>query len=110
MFPADVYPITWYAVVAVVVGVVSAARITRLLVNDEFPPVVWLRIRWDTITHDGSWAKLAHCPWCAAPYIGAIILAWALLSGLHWTWWVFNGWMAGSYAASWLVFHDEDGT
>ena len=95
-------------VMAVVVGVVSTARMTRLLVADEWPPTVWLRIRWDTITHDGPWGKLGHCPWCASPYIAAIILAWALLSDLHWTWWVFNGWLAGSYAASWVVFHDED--
>ena len=99
-------------VVAAIVGVVAAARITRLIVNDSFPPIVWLRMKWDDATakdgKEGSWTLLAHCPWCAAPYVSAIILAWALLSHLHWTWWVFNGWMAGSYAASWIVFHDED--
>lgn len=94
---------------AIIVFVLATARLTRLLVNDEFPPSVWLRIKWDTITKDGSWSKLVHCPWCAAPYIAAILLAWGVLSGLHWSWWVFCGWLAGSYAASWIVFHDEDG-
>lgn len=101
------YPIHSYWVVAGVVGVLSAARLTRLLVADEFPPVVWFRIKWDEATKDGSWSKLVHCPWCAAPYFSAIVLAWALLSGLHWTWWVFNGWLAGAYLASMVVFHDE---
>jgi hypothetical protein len=99
-------------VVAALVGIVSAARLTRLLVNDSFPPLVWARMKWDDLTaddgKDGKWTALLHCPWCAAPYISAIILAWAVLSHLHWTWWIFNGWMAGSYAASWIVFHDED--
>jgi hypothetical protein len=94
-------------VAAAIVGVLSAARLTRLLVADDFPPVVRVRIWWDGVTKDGSWSKLVRCPWCASPYISAIILAWALLSGLHWTWWVFNGWLAGSYAASMIAFHDE---
>lgn len=97
----------WY-VAASVVGVLSAARLTRLAVADEFPPSVWVRMKWDTLTKDGSWSKLAHCPWCASPYFSAMILLWAVLSHLHWSWWLFNSWMAMSYAASWVVFHDED--
>lgn len=103
-------------VAAVFVGVLSTGRLVRLLVNDAFPPSAWLRTKWDDRTSDrtgdevkdGKWTVLVHCPWCASPYISAIILAWALLSHLHWTWWVFNGWLAASYAASWIVFHDED--
>jgi hypothetical protein len=93
---------------AALVGVLSAARLTRLLVNDDFPPIVWFRTKWDGITKDGDWSKIVHCMWCASPYFSAMILAWGVLSHLHWTWWVFNGWMAGSYIASWIVFHDED--
>lgn len=100
--------INWQYVAAAVIGVLSIGRLTRLLVNDEFPPVVWFRIKWDGITKDGSWSKIVHCPWCAAPYFSAIIIAWAVLSDLHWTWWAFNGWLASSYVSSWIVFHDED--
>ena len=100
--------INWQYVAAAIIGVLSAARLTRLLVQDEFPFSVWFRVKWDGITKDGPWAKLVHCPWCAAPYITGIILLWAVLSHLHWTWWLFNGWLAASYAASWVVFHDED--
>lgn len=95
-------------VAAAIIGTLAAARLTRLLTNDDFPPAVWVRIKWDTITKDGSWSKLVHCPWCASPYISAIILLWGVLSHLHWSWWLFCGWMAMSYAASWVVFHDED--
>ena len=95
-------------VAAALVGVLSSGRLVRLLVNDDFPPAVKTRMIWDKVTKDGDWSKIVHCGWCASPYISAMILAWAVLSHLHWTWWVFNGWMAGSYVASWIVFHDED--
>lgn len=99
----------FYYVVAAIVGVLSVARLTRLLTNDDFPPSEWIRTTWDKITKEGAWSALARCLWCASPYITAAVLAWGLLSHFHWTWWVFNGWMAASYVASWLVFHDEDG-
>jgi hypothetical protein len=43
------------------------------------------------------------------PWVTLVLLVWAVLSNLHWTWWLFNAWMALSYATSWIVFHDEDG-
>lgn len=96
-------------VAAVVVGVLGAARLTRLMVADEFPPLEWLKMRYLVLVGESSWAKLVECPWCFAPYVVAVDLAAALLSDLHPAWWIFNGWMAASYAASWIVFHDEDG-
>lgn len=98
---------------AVVVGVVGSARVTRLVVADAFPPIAHFRAWWANVTSDkdgneGSWTVLFSCPWCAAPYIVAANMAWALLSDLHWSWWLFNGWMSAAYATSWIVFHDED--
>lgn len=97
---------------AIIVLVVSSARLVRLITSDKFPPMVWLRVKWDDrFDKDGSgegWGLLLHCPWCAAPYVVAANLAWALLSDLQPAWWVCNGWLAASYAASWIVFHDED--
>lgn len=101
--------LTLYYALALVTLVLSAARITRLLVADEFPPSIWLRMRWDTVTKDGKWALLLHCPWCMGPYISGLIALWAYLSNLHWTWWVFNAFFALGYVTSWIVFHDEDG-
>jgi len=100
--------IVWAA--AVVVGVVGSARLTRLVVADKFPLSVHLRMWWDRhVDEDSSlWNPLLHCPWCLAPWIvGANLLA-ALLTDLHPAWWAVNGWLAASYAASWIVFHDED--
>ena len=98
--------IVWAA--AVGVGVLGSARITRLVVADDFPPVVSLRIAWDRLTNDGPYSKLVHCPWCFAPWVVLINIIAALWSDLHPAWWLLNLWMAASYAASWVVFHDED--
>jgi hypothetical protein len=97
-----------YFALAVIVAVLSAARLTRLVVADEYPPTIRLRIWWDTKTHDGPWSKLVHCPWCFGPWAALAVGAWGYLSNLHWTWWIFNAWLAISYAVSWVVFHDED--
>lgn len=98
---------TTQVVFATVVAVVGSARVTRLIVADEYPPSIWVRMKWDQITHDGPWAKLVHCPWCASPYVFAVCFAWAVLSDLHWSWWVFWGWLAGSYLAAMVTHWDE---
>jgi hypothetical protein len=101
-------------IAAVVVGIVAAARFTRLVVADTFPPSVWLRMKFAALTKDGSWSTLVQCPWCFGPYAVAANLAWALVVGVTdndlntKVWWVANGWMAAAYAASWIVYHDED--
>lgn len=92
---------------AVVVGILSAARITRLVVQDDFPPAVWFRIKWDTVTDDGEWSKLVHCHWCFSPYATALVLATAILTDLNPWWWIINGWLASAYLASMVVERDE---
>lgn len=102
-----------YFVAAALVGVVGAARIVRLVTADTFPPSVWLRIKFEDKAGE-SWGKLITCPWCFGPYstglaIGTFLVAHFLLGGAWLTaWWIFYGWMAASYAVSWIVFHDED--
>jgi hypothetical protein len=103
----------WSAVVTLAVAVGGAARFTRLIVNDDFPPVLWFRARWNFWTAEGSrfehWNKLSKCPWCFGPWATALVLLWGWASDWHWHWWVLWGWLALSYITSWLVFHDEDG-
>jgi hypothetical protein len=107
---------TWLDVLtiiaAVIVGVVGSARFVRLVTADKWPPIVKFRIWWEGKTEgdnpDEGWVLLFKCLWCFAPWVVAVNLAAALLSDLHPAWWVINGWLAASYAASWLVFHDED--
>lgn len=95
-------------IVAIIVGILSAGRIVRLVTADSFPPAVKFRIWWDDKTHGSLWNPLFHCPWCFAPYAVLLVGVWGLLSGLHWSWWIFNGWLAAAYITSWVVFHDED--
>lgn len=104
----------WTFALAVLVTTVSSARLTRLFVNDTFPPVLYLRMWWDAKTAEkpgyrGLWNVLLHCPWCFGPWATALVIGTAIASNLHPVWWVINGWLAISYVASWIVFHDEDG-
>jgi hypothetical protein len=99
---------TFTMVAAALIGVVSVARLTRLITQDSYPPVAWLRSKWQAITHDGDWSELATCPYCAAPYIAAVVLAWGLLTDFQTAWWVVNGWLAASYLASMVVVRDGE--
>lgn len=92
---------------AVIVGVLSVARLARLITQDSFPPAVWARMKWDEITDDGPWSLLAHCHWCITPWLTIPVGLWGWLSELHTSWWVFNGWLAAAYVAGMIVERDE---
>lgn len=92
-------------VCAAVVAVLSCARITRLIVDDEYPPVMWLTKQYATRA-PLQWVKLVECPWCVAPYISLAIIGWAWASGLHWSWWLANSWAALSFAGSYITVRD----
>lgn len=102
-------PAEWIA--AVLVGVISVARTARLLIFDDFPPMVYLRARFLALfSEDNSWSKIAECPFCLSPYLSTGMFVWAYLAyshgDIHWTWWVVNGIWAGSYLAAILVVYD----
>jgi len=94
-------------IVAVLVWIVSSARLTRLLTQDDFPPVVWLRMKWDAKTDGTLWNKLFHCHWCMSFWTTAIVGAWGYLTNLHWTWWILNIVLAASYINAMIVERDE---
>jgi len=103
----------WIWVLAIIVGTVSVARTARLLVWDAFPPVEWLRLKFFVAVGDSPWRKLGECGFCLAPYLAAGMITWALISDLHWTWWLINIWWGlVSYGAAILVSYDQppDGT
>lgn len=93
--------------VAVLTGLFSSARLTRLITQDHYPPIVWLRTKWDEFTDDGPWALLVHCHWCMAMWVTIPIGLWGYLSDLHISWWFFNVWLAASYIAAMIVERDE---
>jgi hypothetical protein len=94
-------------VAAAVVGVVGAARLTRLVTKDHWPPMSRVRRKYVEMTRGSDWSVLAECPFCVAPYVVAADLAWAMRSDLDRSWWAVNGWLAASYAASLLVVRDD---
>jgi hypothetical protein len=94
-------------VAAVIVGTLSVARLTRLVTQDTFPPIAALRMKWDDLTEGSGWNTLFHCHWCMAPWLTLPIGAWGYLSGLHTSWWLFNGWLAAAYVAGMIVERDE---
>lgn len=121
---------------ALLIGTLATARAVRLLTHDSYPPMQNLRVwyinhqlqreqraaarGWGN-THpldprswmSWGWATLVECPFCAAPYVTAVNLAWALTAGVSWdgfwsqAWWVVNVWAAVSYAAAMVVVRDE---
>ena len=95
------------AVAAATVGVVAAARATRLVTKDHWPPMSFVRRKYVEMTEGTEWSVLAECPFCVAPYVVAVDLAWALRSDLGKKWWIANGWFAASYAASLIVVRDD---
>jgi hypothetical protein len=94
-------------VAAVIVGTMSAARITRLVTQDSFPPVVRFRMFWDAKTEGNGWNTLFHCHWCLSLWVTPAIGAWGWLSNLHASWWIFNLLVAASYVAAMIVERDE---
>ena len=103
----------WVWLAAIAVGVLGAGRLTRLLVHDSYPPAQRLRQWWTARTWDkekdeaGPWGLLVTCHWCASPYVFALVLASAWATSLHWAWWLFWGWLAGSYLVAMVVERDE---
>jgi hypothetical protein len=93
---------------AAVVGIISAARLTRLLTQDNYPPVVWLRIKYQDRTEGTGWEDLVTCPYCAAPWIMAGIGLWGWLTEFQTAWWVFNVWLAASYLVAMVVVRDGE--
>lgn len=97
---------------AVIVGVLSVARTARLIVWDEYPPMMWLRDQWDMRVTNG-WNKLVHCAFCATPYlaVGMALWFWAAYSedsgvGLK-IWWIVNGVWGLSYVSAIVVAYDQ---
>lgn len=108
----------WIAVAAVVV--LSAARLTRLLTYDAFPPVAWARDKYADRTDGTNWQILAFCPYCMSFWVTAFVILWADLSGIFDgepvfgagflvpLWWFVNGTLGASYLAAMVQIHDGD--
>ena len=95
-----------------IVAVLAVTRATRLIVDDTYPPVLWAKGKFVNAVGE-KWAELVECPWCTAPYLAALEVAWVGLlvrfphwSANTWIWWLVNGWAALSWLAAYLTVRD----
>ena len=106
--------ITEYAA-AFIFGTLTIARITRLISWDDFPPMVWLRMKWDKLTgvdpdipHNArsGWNKLIYCGYCVGMYVGIGIAAWAFIWDFPTAWWIFCSTVSASYVSAMVLSRD----
>jgi hypothetical protein len=95
----------WIAVAAVTIT--SAARLTRLITFDLFPPVRWVREKYATWTDGSDWQLLAYCGYCASFWVTLSVVLWGWLTDWQTAWWIVNGVLGASYIAA--VFMSNDG-
>jgi hypothetical protein len=116
----------FYWIAVAVVTVLSAARLTRLAVADDFPPVKFFRdIAYDWFDKGPKrlqWQIITWCAYCAAFWLVAFVVGWGVLAHVYGhppnengfsgyaenIWWAVNGSLAGSYLASIIVRFDGD--
>lgn len=96
----------WVAIA--IVTILSAARITRLVTVDKFPPIKWLRTKYEDWTDPSDWQWLTMCGYCFSFWatLGVVLSGW--LSDWHTAWWVINSILAASYAAAIVMAFDGD--
>lgn len=97
----------WIAIA--VVTVMSAARITRLVTFDAFPPAAWVRAKFDDLTEENDWSLLVHCGYCFSFWATLAVALWGYFSGWHTAWWLTNSILGGSYLAAIVMAADKDG-
>jgi len=70
-------------IIAMIVGALTVARITRLLVDDQLTIKYrrWVIEKWG----DDSWqAYLSTCPWCTSIYVAAPVMPATVLWPNQW--------------------------
>lgn len=111
----------WIAVVLIIIT--AAARITRLVVADKFPPMKWLRTQYEDAVDGSGWEWLTMCGYCFSFWSTLGVVLWADLAGVFdgspafgWTgdlsipwWFIINGTLGASYLAAILMANDGDG-
>jgi hypothetical protein len=104
----------WIAVAAVTV--ISAARITRLLSVDKFPPIKYLRDWYENATDGSDWSLLTICVYCMSFWVTLGVTLWGLLAHVYGhppnqvsgnVWWAVNGIFAAAYLAGLFVALDK---
>ena len=107
----------FYWIAVALVTILSASRLTRLATFDKFPPVKWLRDKYEDRTDGSDWQLLAMCGYCASFWVTALVVGTGYFAGAYdhnstsdWNfiWWVLNGTLAASYLAAVFMAIDQD--
>lgn len=96
----------WVAIA--VVTIVSAARITRLLTFDAFPPIRWVREKIEDKLDGSGWELIAYCPWCMSFWVTLGLVGWGYGTDWDLYWWLVNSIFAGAYLAAMTMVRDGD--
>lgn len=112
-----------YWIAIAIVTVLASARLTRLAVYDDFPPVRWVREKYLDATDGSNWQLLGLCGYCASFWMTALVVLFGYLSGVYGTdpfgggsdldfkiWWFLFGTLAASYLAATYIANDGDTT
>jgi len=110
-----VIAVTWESlplvILTILVGVLGVARLTVILVYDDFPPAMALRnAYWRLVGVGGLWSQLFRCWWCMAIWVAAICIG-MYVAGMFfvwaaWIWWISWGILALGYVAPMVIVRD----
>ncbi len=104
--------VEFYWLAVALVAITSAARLTRLLVADKFPPVMYLRMVYlrivDRAGVNPEYGRLVLCGWCMSFWAFLAVGLWGYLTDFNEPWFVANGLFGGSYLAAMLMARDGD--
>jgi hypothetical protein len=98
-------PFEWIAIA--IITVISSARLTRLVTVDDFPPLVWFRMK--AFDKSEKWGIVWYCVYCFsfwATLLGPVLTGY--YSRWNDLWWIVFGSLAAAYAAAIFVVLDPD--
>jgi hypothetical protein len=96
---------------AVIALVFASARLTRVIVFDDYPPSRWVRNKWDQYTATSGWNELFHCPYCMGVWVAlplvvlaaGLTLGWGIFGTLVGLFWLVCAWLAVAYLSGIIV-------
>lgn len=110
----------FYLIAVAATTILAAARLTRLAVYDDFPPVRFVRDIYKVYTEESDWSLLAMCGYCFSFWATLLVVLTGHFLGHVYghppndvaglVWWIACGSLAASYLAAMFVANDGDGS
>lgn len=103
--------VTFELVAAFVLGTIAVSRLSRLVVDDDWPPMVRLR-EWYALRVSDEWVTLVECPFCVSVYFSGLnVAAWTVAyfvdwDWVWWLWWLPQVFLSIAYLAAMLNVRD----